>query len=298
MLFKTHECVIWVVIYVTLCVTIVTLNTATIVAFMRNCNLRKRSTYLLINLAVTDMFFGFMGTCTVYELGVYCSLWRDSLDRHVLSFAEAIRLSFTTSSLINITNISLERMHATLCPLRHRFVKKWFYWLVIVASYLLAALLSFFALGFLNDYSLERSYKVISSFTSVCVPVITLCYFLILSKVKCRPHPRHHVEVSRERKLTVTLLIVTMVSLLMWLPFIVQSFLWFTTKVFSSWPSHLTCFIILLLGANSLVNPILYVIRIPEFKRAVKKLFCKTGERRRVQDVCLHAIQKRSRENI
>ena len=37
---------------------IVTLNLCTIIVFIRNRNLRKRSTYLVINLAVIDMLVG------------------------------------------------------------------------------------------------------------------------------------------------------------------------------------------------------------------------------------------------
>lgn len=280
---STQECVAWAVIYVIENVAIVTVNAITIIAFMKNSSLRKRSTYLLLNLAVTDMLLGFTGTCTVYELGTPCSFWRDSLDRRVLSFARTLRLSFATSSLINITNVSFERLHATFIPLKHRFVKKWVYCVVIVVSYLIALIMSTISLGVLFDYSLERLYKVMSAFTSVCVAVIAFCYSLILLKVRCRPRPRHHVEVNRERKLTVTLFMVTIVSLALWIPFIVQSFLWFKTEIFSSWPSNLTCLVIMLLGANSLVNPLLYSIRMPEFKRAVKKLICRATEDR-VQD--------------
>ena len=41
---------------------------------MKNCQLRKRSTYLLLNLAVVDMAVGFTGFWTVYEHGLYCKL--------------------------------------------------------------------------------------------------------------------------------------------------------------------------------------------------------------------------------
>ncbi|KAL9974555.1 hypothetical protein ACROYT_G011604 [Oculina patagonica] len=122
----------WTVIYVIEYVAIVTVNAITIIAFMKNCKLRKRSTYLLVNLAVVDMLVGFSGLWTVYELGLYCKLWRGSLkwwEQH--AFAPAIRLTFVVSSLINITIISLERLHAALRPFRHRFVKKWVYWVTI-----------------------------------------------------------------------------------------------------------------------------------------------------------------------
>lgn len=291
-MFSSRECIMWTAIYVIEHVAIVTFNAIAIIAFMKKCKLRKRSTYLLLNLAVVDMLVGFSGLWTVYELGLYCKLWRGSLkwwEQH--PFAPAIRLTFVVSSLINITIISLERLHATVRPFGHRFVKKWVYGAIIAVSYLIAVLFSIVSLCIPLSYSLERPFNATSSLTSGCIVIIFFSYSLILIKVKCGPQPRHHVVAGRERRLTVTLFIVTFVSLMMWLPFIVQSFLWYTTKIYSSYPSHLTCFDIMLLVVNSLVNPLLYAVRMPEFKRAVKALFCKKTQQRQVRVLPLYAMQ-------
>lgn len=290
---SSRECITWSAIYVIGCVAIVIFNAITIVAFMKNRQLRKRSTYLLLNLAVVDMAVGFTGLWTVYELGMYCKLWKGSLkwwEQH--PFAQIIRLIFTICSLINITVISLERLHATVRPFRHRFVSKQVYRVIIAVSYSIAVLFSVISLSTPLSYSLKRPYNVVSSFTSTCIIIILLSYSVILIKVKCSPQPRHQVVAGRERRLTVTLFFVTFVSLLMWLPYIVQSFLWYTTKNFSSYPSHLTCSVIILLGLNSLVNPILYVIRIPQFNKAVKALFCKTIQRGQVGVLPLNVLQR------
>ena len=290
---SARECITWSAIYVIAYVAIVTFNAIIIVAFMKNCQLRKRSTYLILNLAVVDMVVGCTGLWTVYELGLYCKLWKGSLkwwEQH--PFAQVIRFTFVLCSLINITIISLERLHATVRPFGHRFVKKRVYWVIIAVSYLIAVLflvIFFFCLPL--RYSLERSFNAFSSFTSACIIVIFFSYSVIFFKVKCRPQPRHHVVAGIERRLTVTLFFVTFVSLLMWTPYIVQSFLWFKTKIFSSYPSHLTCSITTLLGLNSLVNPLLYVIRIPQFNKAVKALFCKNVQRGQVGVLPLHAIR-------
>lgn len=287
---SSRECITWSAVYVIEHVAIVILNAVTIVAFMKNCNLRKRSTYLLVNLAIVDMLVGLTGPWTVYELGMYCKLWQDLLAGWAKVLGQACRVTFIISSLLNITVISLERLHATVCPFRHRFVKKWVYWIVIVVNYLVAALISATlskAVNILSKYSFKQLYLLFSSFTLICIFVVFCSYILILIKVRCSPQPRHHVKVSRERKLTVTLFIVTFVSLLAWLPYIVQSLHYFT-----SFPSHLACFVVLLLITNSLVNPLLYAIRIPEFKRTLKAMFCKTNEQRGVGVSPLHAIRQ------
>lgn len=290
---SSHACIAWSAIYAIGYVAIVTLNAITIVAFMKIRQLRKRSTYLLLNLAVVDMAVGFTGIFTVYELGMYCKFWKGSVkwwEQH--PFAQIIRVTFALCSLINITVISLERLHATVRPFRHRFVSKQVYRVIIAVSYLIAILCSVISISTSFSYSLKRQYNVMSSFLSACIIIILLSYSVILFKVKCSPQPRHQVVAGRERRLTVTLFFVTFVSLLMWLPHIVQSFLWYKMKSFSSYPSHLTCSVITLLGLNSLVNPILYAIRIPQFNKAVKALFCKTIQRGQVGVLPLHVMRR------
>ena len=294
---SSRECITWSAIYVIGHIAIVTFNAITIVAFMKNSQLRKHSTYLLLNLAVVDMAVGFTGLWTVYELGMYCNLWKGSLkwwEQH--PFAKIIRLTFALCSLINITIISLERLHATVRPFKHRFVQKWVYWVIIAVSYLTAVSFSIISLSIPPSfYSLKGPYNAMSSFTSSCIIIIVFSYSAILIKVKCSRQPRHHVvagAAGKERRLTATLFIVTFVSLLMWLPYIVQSFLWYTTNIFGSYPSHLTCSVVTLLGFNSLVNPILYVIRIPHFNKAVKALFCKTTHEGQVGVLPLHVMQR------
>ena len=203
--------------------------------------------------------------------------------------AHVIRPTFV---LCSITIISLERLHATVRPLRHRFVKKWAYGVIIALSYLIAVLISIFSRRISPTYPLNRSYDMMSSFTTACIFVTVFSYSVIFVRVKYSPQPRHHVVAGGERRLTVTLFIVTFVSLLMWLPYIILSFLYYTTKSFSSYPSHLTCLVLTLIGLNSVVNPILYVIRIPQFNKAVKALFCKTTHEGRVGVLPLHAMQR------
>ena len=61
-------------------VAIVTLNLCTVIVFIKNRNLRKRSTYLLINLAVKDMLAGGIAVHKVfYSVGADCNVWKSDL---------------------------------------------------------------------------------------------------------------------------------------------------------------------------------------------------------------------------
>ena len=57
-MFSFPECVTWLAVGLTECVAIVALNIITIVVFIKNRNLSKRSTYLVISLAVADVLVG------------------------------------------------------------------------------------------------------------------------------------------------------------------------------------------------------------------------------------------------
>ena len=127
------ECIPWMTVGLAESVAIVTLNLCTIIVFMRNRNLRKRSMYLVINLAVTDMFVGGVAVYYLfYWSGVYCNLWEwQSFGLWTSISLEIFTTIFVICSLVNIDIIALERVHATFFPLRHRVLKKRVYRLII-----------------------------------------------------------------------------------------------------------------------------------------------------------------------
>ena len=99
----------------------------------------------------------------------------------------------------------------------------------------------------------------------------------IAIKINCGARPQHHGAESREKKLTKTLFIMTVISLMFSLPPIVLLYLvrLVDSSVTSLSPStyfHLHKAFVFLYYVNSLVNPILYALRMPEFKRALVSL--------------------------
>ena len=195
-------------------VTIIALNSLTVIAFCRDRNLRKRSTYLVINLAVADTISG--GTSTLdlfYNVGAICNFWR----YNILSWyqiPQVLHLWFPIVSLTNMTVISLERLNATFWPFRHRTIKKSVYWVLIIAIWLTALLFSC-ALVMMTYYRREWDYYFYtwSSFMSICLLVICVSYVFIVVKFRFGNQPRHHGAANRERKLTLTVFTVTSLSL-------------------------------------------------------------------------------------
>ena len=281
------ECVPWMTVGLAESVAIVTLNLCTIIVFIRNRNLRKGSTYLVINLAVIDMF---VGGDVVYPLfyvnGVFCNLWKwhsTIYEEGTFIFIQVLRVLLRCGSLTNITIIALERVHATFLPFRHRVLKKWVYGLIIAVVWAIPGLTSVSYILLVLFEEVQHAFYLEFTFISSCLLIICLCYTSIVIKVRCGAHPRHHCAASRERKLTMTLLIVTIVSLLLYLPYAVLLFAIFISKseIFWSLPIHFDYTIIFLFYANSLVNPILYAIRMPEYRSAFLALFRRRAQQQR-----------------
>ena len=103
------ECIPWMTVSLAESVAIVTLNLCTIVVFIRNRNLRKRSMYLVINLAVIDMLLGGFAVYYLFYIpGVDCNLWkRHSNEVGANIFKVAMLFLFFIASLTNIAIIAL-----------------------------------------------------------------------------------------------------------------------------------------------------------------------------------------------
>ena len=128
-----------------------------------------------------------------------------------------------------------------------------------------------------------------TTFTSICLLIICVSYTSIVFKVRCGAQPQHHGATSRERKLTMTLLIVTVVSLLLYLPYVIVYYVLLSIDIFESLffsvYYHLQYAILVLFYSNSLVNPILYAIRMPEYRSALFAFFCKRPQQQRQVEV-------------
>ena len=191
--------------------------------------------------------------------------------------------------------ISLERLNATFWPFRHRTIKKSVYWVLIIAIWLTTLLFCALTMKYHHAYKEDYYHCAWGSLISICLLVICVSYVFIFVKLRFGNQPRHHGAANRERKLTVTLFTVTSLSLLMWLPYVITTFLFFATNILISL-SDIAFFClenvsIILLYANSFLNPILYTMRMPGFRRALKML-CRQRPQphRQVENIPLREI--------
>lgn len=119
LMFSLSECIPWITVGLAESVAIVTINLIAIIVFVKNRNLRKRGTYLMINLAIVDMLAGVSAGINLFYFAgnYYCNLWKwysyKDWEYYIVFTPEFL---FPVASLINITAIALERFHATFWP--------------------------------------------------------------------------------------------------------------------------------------------------------------------------------------
>ena len=274
-LYSASECIPWLVVLIIECLAIVILNTITVVVFVKKKRqLQRRSTHLIIHLAMVDLLVGVVSGPLHIEIGMsqFCPLWKEkTISSHYLSFAFVYL--FSSTSLTNLMAISLERLHATFFPFRHRFVRKWVYRAIIIVIWLITIVrevAQIFLKG-IADRAVINTYLYIL-FYAVSLFVICVSYTLIAIKVRCSRHPQFHSRSKRERKLTGTALIVSLVSLLCLLPAMIYvACLRVSFTCFRNF--HIDKAVLVLFLANSLVNPIIYALRMPGFREGLLQLF-------------------------
>ena len=216
-LFSSSECIAWLTVLNIEAVAIVTMNALTIIIYLKERILRKRSMYLVINLAVADMFVTYNLIVESLALGSDCNCWKINLFRsfEIIRVFSSLTYFFPLASVTNLAAISLERIHATFRPFKHHLIKKKIFGAAVGGVWSTAALST--AITF-SPFCLGRSdiinlFKVGASYFSLqfcCLLIIVVSYTSIATKFYCGTHPQHHGAIRGERKLTKTLFIVTL----------------------------------------------------------------------------------------
>ena len=205
-LFSSSECIAWQTVLNIEAVAIVTMNALTFIIFLKERILRKRSMYLVISLAVADMFVTYGLIAVNLALGNYCNGWKINVWS---MFSIILRYFFQLASVANLAAISLERLHATFRPFKHRLIKKKIFGAAVAGVWFTAAL--FTALVF-SPYLVGSFFQTEASYYTLlfsCLLLIVVSYTSIAAKFYSGTRPQHHGAIKGERKLTKTLFIVT-----------------------------------------------------------------------------------------
>ncbi len=263
------EGIAWCSAFILVSVFIVVGNMLTIIFFAVNKTLRKKSLFLVINMAVADLMLGALTLPGyVFMIGNDSQLWTGVNITMFATFNRKFDTVFSQASLISAAFISGERFYAIFQPLEHRTLSMRAYRIVIFMVWTLAALISAVLNVLLNFISFKHFVYASSPYTLILIFIICGCNISIWRKFQHGSiSSQQHNKAARNKRLTKTLLFVSVLTLLSWLPLVIMNFLIIVFHVEIPWTFF---FMVTVVNySNSFVNPIVYALRIPEFKQAL-----------------------------
>ena len=262
--------------------------------FWKHRNRLKRTTFLLITLAVADLLVGFVALVSSGAVNIPRNFQERNFNSAHKNSSIAFEIAFSFASVFFLALIPVERAYALIWPLRHRVASTIGYFYGATFAWIAAMFTE--ALSLLAVYDiLDLSYSILACGCAMILCLVTICvsYLAIRTRLNSRAptiegaHNRQN-EQQQNAKLSRTLFIVITASLSFWVPSIVV------------YCTHYLCFkcVPLLVFqifnlfslANSLVNPIIYSFRIPMFIKEIFKRtkFCKRSKQYRVKcHVCM-----------
>ena len=254
-------------------------NLLTIVIFAFTKKIRvKKSLHLVINMAFADLALG--SVCLPISVFIIVTRHQLTIERSAF-FLKIIIVVFAQVSYITAALISAERFYAIYWPLKHRTLSARAYRLVILTPWMLSILGSIFTVFLLHFVS------VVDLFFGLCLYglsfVLTICGLNIgiWRKFQQKTLPHLHNRALQNKRLTKALMFVSLMSLISWLPPIVWNFADFLKYKMSDNIFLVTFFMYFF---NSLINPVVYALRIPEFKQALNQCCFARKKVRRSQE--------------
>ena len=260
------EGIVWCSLFAMLSVLIVVGNLLTIVLFAVNKKLRKKSLFLVINMAFVDMMLGALALpLLIYNtLGVKLyQLWTGSINIPLFYFSDIVDIVSMVASLTSAAMISCDRFYAIYRPFKHRTLTVRTYRIASFTVWTVALL--FAGLRFL--LSREQFMYLWLPFSLTLTIAICGCNIAVWRTFQNGnfASQQQNRDAQNER-LTKTLLFVSILALLCWLPVIVLISL---DELFVLIPRRYLVIAGFLNCCNSFVNPIVYALRIPEFRQAL-----------------------------
>jgi len=263
-------------IYVLIGSIIVVGNILCLVVFLRTKALRRRSFYLLINLSIADLM---VGSSTVLIWIHDLLILQEKRSRDLLPYGFILQYLPQMCSLFIMATVAIERFWAVGYPIKHRQAGKLPYAAFISIPWLLSSLLTVLYLTSSTRFDLVSlhvfNYMDIA-LSQLTLLTIVLSYCALICKIKrtsSNATIRNNRNVIKERKLALTLFVVTLASLITFYPVNIYFMLRTVHGHQFAVSDNLFLFLIAIACCNSGINIFVYMLRISEFKREICRIF-------------------------
>ena len=249
-------------------------NSLTIFLFVLGKKLRKKSLLLVINMAFADVMLGAVSLpLYIYlRVGFRPPLWEKGVLEPLQEFFLWIDLIFFQASLISAVFRSCERFYAVYWPLKHLTLSTRAYAIVIALIWTLAFLVSAFFKLVRDFLRTKTGVYLMTILISIFLLVLCHCNVGIWWKFQQRNNAPmnaiHQQNRARQaRRLTKTLLVVSAAAVFSWLPHAI--ILNMTAAHMVSVPIIIFHCFYIHTYSSSFVNPIIYALKIPEFRQSL-----------------------------
>ena len=254
-------------------------NVSILLSFVFESSLRTTGNYFLLGLALTDLGVGLV----VHPLyiSVMLSVYHNSVPHCTILVVYSISVSFLAGvSLLYIAMIGLDRRLAIHLHLRYRqIVTEKRSMIAQGAVWIINGLLCLVWLAGFQVYSTLAAVVVALSLIGTFAVYVKIYQVVKRHKAQIRDQMTvqlSEIEVSRLKRLrksAVNTLYVFFVFLLCYLPFFVATAINNMAKS-SNTPAVLAYeFSVTLMLSNSSLNPLMYCLRLRDFRTAVKKIY-------------------------
>ena len=251
-------------------------NIFTVFVFWIHRNELKRTSFILINLAFADLLVGLLEIAMIGTLLLprHSGLFKVNPQASFENISISLQFAFSGVSMFFLVLISLERAFALIWPLRHRItsIKTYINSVIIVwlAGITVGAFCSIAVYQIFNmaHYMIVYSVIIVLSLVTICVSYLAIRTRLNY-KVPAIATAHNRQSVERNTKLSKTLFIVIGASIAFWVPSLVYYCMFYFS---SGFPVFLNYIFSMLTLTNSLINPIIYSLRMPMFRETLKRL--------------------------
>ena len=265
--------IVWCVTFSLEALVVLSTNSVTIIVFLSNAPLSRHTSFLLTNLAFADLLVGlFAIPGWVYFVGLN-SLWHNEPSLAGCIAYSTLDIATAFASVTNHGSIAVERLVATLWPFKYKRHKRRLNVFLIVVSWVCAIVTPILTMvGFYVFNSKTFALFLWMPLLSVLLIINATSYSILLLRKRVinrelQLDPDDRRTQCRSHRFTITALIVTVVSLSAWLPFMIMSIVNLAVSINNN--RQIVNPVKFLHFLNSLSNPFIYWLRLPRYKQTV-----------------------------
>ena len=292
--------IIFMALYILLALLAIVGNALVVSAF-KKVGTRRAINIFFVSLAVSDLMVGAI-SMPLWIYLISCPYLATSVkqNEHVVSFHRTFDVFSGLASISNLVAIAIERQFTICWPIQHRASSFARLYVMIIAIWSYALVVTvFYSIKFSPTWEMYRGALTFAAGFVIPSAVIILAYSCVYVRVrgmnehwkKSSSKSSLRNSVQREKRTATTVVIVTVLFLLAWLPFFVVSLLFSfdpASLPVAKGPTALLYFVKWLHYSNSGVNPLVYTYRSEEMRKMLTKMLLRSTGRLRQDPRYIH----------